>query len=617
MSIRKYGWKPDIPDKRDFKFEFTTLQTLPSSIDMEEFFPPVYDQGNLGSCHDDRTQVLTKSGWKLFSELYEGEELASVCPETSKLIFEKPSRLIKIPFNGDLYYCEHQHINFAVTPDHQMLIRKWNETNRTLNEKYELVSMKDIGWYAGLMSTVKYSGYGINQDWITLKGVECNRKEQENDIQIEMKKWLHFLGIYLAEGTMIKSKIVPRILATGTISSTERDANKIQIAASKAREKAFVRETLKNLNVNFLELKDRFTFRNKRIFKALEFLGLRGIKAHQKFVPDFVFRLNAENIKSFLYGHFMGDGCVQHGLRSHYTSSSKLAEDLQRLVFLSGDTGNLCIRPARNSITKNGKIIKGQYPEHRISVRTSNNQSINRKKDVILKPYNGFVYCAEMPTYHTMVTRRERKILISGNCTSQAIAAAVQYQQNIDKPAWAFMPSRLFIYFNERILENTVNEDSGAMIRTGIKVINKIGTAKEDLWPYDIAKFTYKPPLLAYQNAKLHTCLRYQRVGQTEFEIKTALAQGHPVIFGFSVYESFETDIVAHTGIVPLPLSFEKLLGGHAVLIVGYDDEMKLFKIRNSYGPNWGRNGYFYLPYEYVCDSDLSCDFWIIEQMSN
>jgi C1A family cysteine protease len=95
-------------------------------------------------------------------------------------------------------------------------------------------------------------------------------------------------------------------------------------------------------------------------------------------------------------------------------------------------------------------------------------------------------------------------------------------------------------------------------------------------------------------------------------QIQGCLASGYPVVFGFSVYESFETQEVARSGVVPLPKKGEKQLGGHAVLAVGYDDTAQSFIVRNSWGPSWGQDGYFTMPYAYVTSGQLASDFWAL-----
>jgi C1A family cysteine protease len=202
-----------------------------------------------------------------------------------------------------------------------------------------------------------------------------------------------------------------------------------------------------------------------------------------------------------------------------------------------------------------------------------------------------------------------------GSCTANAIGGALQFEQMKQQMADVFVPSRLFIYYNERVIEGTVDEDSGAMIRDGIKSVAKQGAPPEPIWPYDISKFRTKPSKRAYQVAAKYVAILYQRLNQTPQDLKGCLAEGYPFIFGFSVYESFESDGVAKTGKMPMPKPKEKLIGGHAVLAVGYDDAMERFIVRNSWGPKWGMSGYFTMPYAYATDSNLADDFWVIRQI--
>jgi C1A family cysteine protease len=199
-----------------------------------------------------------------------------------------------------------------------------------------------------------------------------------------------------------------------------------------------------------------------------------------------------------------------------------------------------------------------------------------------------------------------------GSCTGNAIAGAIEFLQMKQKAADIFTPSRLFIYYNERVIEGSVNSDSGAQIRDGIKTVANEGACHEKIWPYVIAKFRAKPSKAAFADGAKHTAIQYQRLVQTLTEMKGCLASGYPFVFGFTVYESFEGADVTKTGVVPYPASGEKVLGGHAVLAVGYDDASQRFIVRNSWGATWGMKGYFTMPYSYLTTSTLSDDFWTI-----
>jgi hypothetical protein len=175
----------------------------------------------------------------------------------------------------------------------------------------------------------------------------------------------------------------------------------------------------------------------------------------------------------------------------------------------------------------------------------------------------------------------------------------------------SFIPSRLFIYYNEREMEGSVNDDSGAIIRDGMKSVANQGVCAETMWPYDVSKFKDKPPMACYDVATKHQAISYNAVTQTLDELRGCLAEGFPVVFGFSVYESFESEAVAKTGIMPMPMN-ERLLGGHAVKAVGYDDSKQWFIVKNSWGSGWGDGGYFYMPYAYIIDPNMASDFWTI-----
>lgn len=204
-----------------------------------------------------------------------------------------------------------------------------------------------------------------------------------------------------------------------------------------------------------------------------------------------------------------------------------------------------------------------------------------------------------------------------GSCTANALVGNLEFLckkagGNGGVPDY----SRLFIYYNERAMEGTISEDSGAMIRDGIKTLVKLGACLEKNWPYNIAKFTQKPPAPCYKQASDHQVTSYHRILSLQ-EMRQCLAEGYPFVFGFSVYESFESPQVAKTGKLNLPKPGEKQIGGHAVCAVGYDDAAKRVLVRNSWGASWGMKGYFTMPYDYISNTNLADDFWTIRAFEN
>jgi C1A family cysteine protease len=211
-----------------------------------------------------------------------------------------------------------------------------------------------------------------------------------------------------------------------------------------------------------------------------------------------------------------------------------------------------------------------------------------------------------------------------GSCTANAWAGLLQFNENKHPSVGRkyFDMSRLFIYYNERVIEGTVGIDSGAELRDGAKAIATYGSCPEYTWPYNISKFTVMPSAACFKAAlpnRIHSYFALDGVGPgvTLTNLKTSLASGQPFVFGFTVYDSFEGDAVANTGIMPMPdLKTEQILGGHAVMGVGYNDHDQRILVRNSWGKGWGlkgvNDGYFTMPYSFINDPNMASDFWTV-----
>ena len=197
-----------------------------------------------------------------------------------------------------------------------------------------------------------------------------------------------------------------------------------------------------------------------------------------------------------------------------------------------------------------------------------------------------------------------------GSCTANALAGNLEFLDNRADLQYTDV-SRLFIYYNERVIIQTVSSDSGAMLRDGIKTLNTDGVCSELAWPYEINEFTKKPSLACYQEAKTHRIQSYHRILSIS-DMLACLTEGFPFVFGFALYESFEDPKTAQTGVVKMPKETERMLGGHAVLAVGFDQKAKRIIARNSWGNAWGMDGYFTMPFAYL--ETLADDFWTIRK---
>ena len=186
-----------------------------------------------------------------------------------------------------------------------------------------------------------------------------------------------------------------------------------------------------------------------------------------------------------------------------------------------------------------------------------------------------------------------------GSCEGNAITNAYELQVKRLYPEKFVELSRLFVYYNSRLLDNSVMEDAGAYLRDGMKAIQKFGICSEKLWPYDIKKFTVKPTEECYKDAESRTITSYQSLDTLD-EVLHAINDNKPVVIGVTVYDSFNL-VSKENPVIRNPIENEKDSGGgHAMTIVGYDIPKKQFLIKNSFGTDWGDNGYGWLPFDYA-----------------
>jgi C1A family cysteine protease len=196
-----------------------------------------------------------------------------------------------------------------------------------------------------------------------------------------------------------------------------------------------------------------------------------------------------------------------------------------------------------------------------------------------------------------------------GSCAGQAVVGAYELLLNKQYPDQFVDLSRLFVYYNARLLENTVDEDSGVYLRDAVKAVKQYGVCTELQWPYVIENYKMPPGINSYVEARHRTIKEYRRITNLN-QMLDAINADCPVVFGTQVYDSFENLNLGDT-VLPMPQDTENILGAHAMCMVGYDRPKRLLLARNSFGVNWCINGYCWIPFDYADDNFM--DMWTID----
>jgi C1A family cysteine protease len=236
--------------------------------------------------------------------------------------------------------------------------------------------------------------------------------------------------------------------------------------------------------------------------------------------------------------------------------------------------------------------IKPSLPDERDYIYRSNSTKVVRES-------------VDLRKWDTIVESQDSL----GSCSSNAITNAYELCVNHKYPEYFTHLSRLFIYYNTRAEYGSITEDEGMFLRDGLKSLAKFGVCAESLWPYDLDKFDDRPTEQCYEDAKKRKIFKYEKLISIYYIIQV-LNDNKPVVFGMEIYDSF-MDLNERISTVNFPSRKENSLGGHAMCMVGYDLDKRLFLAKNSFGTSWGDNGYCWIPFEYI--NQEGYDIWTFD----
>lgn len=350
-----------------------------------------WNQDGLGYCLDAETEILTEEGFVPFPQYDGRSKVATVNQETGVMEYQLPSKVHCYDWDGELIRSKNRRVDFAVTPKHRMYVRKWDESKRKLSDKYSTVNADDMGWYLGLMHAPKPA-----------VGTELVEVEVPGDRMYDGDDYVAMLALIVSDGyagchrnRKTRNHVSFCCFNEHRYESVKALADRCGFHEQPSRKGVFQRWDAGALAKHVRE----------ECYRG-------GLGALNKVVPRIVKCASQRQIKLFLT--WFGDQDHKHPMRSYYTSSVSLADDLQELLFRIGKRSTPVWRDGRTTKTKEGQLIDGGKACHLV-VSSTDRLCLDRKKHLYREHYKGKVYCVTVPN-GTMVTRRNGTMLVSNNC---------------------------------------------------------------------------------------------------------------------------------------------------------------------------------------------------------
>lgn len=497
---------------------------------------PARDQNGRGYCHTADTEVLTDRGWVAWPE-YNWSDLVATVSQSGAMEFQLPFEKHVYEYSGEMVYSTNRRIDFGVTPDHRMMVRKWDERARTLSKNYTFQRAGEIGWYAGLMCAPR--------SWM---GTELVEVEIPGDRRYDGDDFIALISLIVSDGFAASYKHSGDLVSFASF----RPECRGRVAALAAR-------------LGFREQPSRPGVWNRWGTNALvQWLFANcytggGFKAQHKKIPDIVKVASRRQIEHFL----TWNGDQNHNRDVHgehyYSASKRMIDDLQELCLRVGRRGTITHRDPRTSLMPQG-VISTSRESWELVVGRIDTLCIERKKHIETDRYKGLVYCAAVPN-GTLITRRNGSVLISGNCwfhsgvSCNLLVRAVNNQPYVDLSAYA----------GACIIKNY--RDEGGWGMEGVEWEAENGCPSSQFWPQQSVSRSNDTPAMR-ENAKLHRIQEWMDLQpRNKAQLVTCLLLGIPVVVDFDWWS-------------------------HSVCAMDLVS-LSPFRIRilNSWGDSWSANG--------------------------
>jgi hypothetical protein len=457
---------------------------------------PSRDQNGKGYCATADTEVLTERGWVAYPDYDWLAPLATVNPLTHALEFQRPFERHVYEYDGPMFYSTNRRVDFGVTPDHQLYVRKWDERRRALSDRYSFVRAADLGWYAGLLSAPTGQ-----------IGTELVEVEVPGDRRYDGDDFLALLSLVISDGYAGGSDSTRSWVSFASF----RPELRLAVAALAAR-------------VGFRENPGRPGVWTRYNAGALAAWlrencycdGRTGARA--KCAPALVKCASVRQIRHFL--HWYGDRSIS-GQVAYWSVSRRLIDDLQELHLRIGKRSTIRSTRSKESVLNETPIHSG--PGYVLTVSDTDRLCLGRTKHIETDRYKGLVYCAAVPN-HTLLTRRNGSVLISSNCWAHSSTSAALIVRAVAGEPYADLSA----YAVACIIKGY--RDEGGWGAESLEFIAERGIPTSQFWPQQsMSRANDKPETWA--NAAQHKFTEWMDLEpRNKAQLVTCLLSGIPVV---------------------------------------------------------------------------------------